>query len=97
MMRLEVGARIWFPCEVKPGPFSDERLVRVSESGHEWIGFVPSHHLKESILEGRTQIPALVVSVSGESFTVRFPGEALTPSLFEGVVSRIRPVGPLAA
>jgi hypothetical protein len=94
-MKLEAGARVWVPCEVQPGPFSDERLVRVRENGREWLGFVPSYHLKEPIVEGRTLIPAVVVSVSGEKFKAQLPGEALTPSLFEGVISRIQRVGPL--
>jgi hypothetical protein len=96
-MTLEVGTQIWVPCEVKPGPFSNERLVRVQDNGSEWLGFVPTHRLKEPILEGRTQVLGLVVSVLGEKFMARLPGEALTPSLFEGVVSRVRPIGPLEA
>ncbi|HSK80825.1 MAG TPA: hypothetical protein VLQ45_30515 [Thermoanaerobaculia bacterium] len=59
-MTLEAGAQIWVPCEVKPGPFSDERLVRVRDSGREWLGFVQANRLREPI-------GALVVSVNGES------------------------------
>jgi len=39
-MSLRPGARIWIPCEVKPGPFSDERMVRVQSQAGEWLGFV---------------------------------------------------------
>ncbi|HSF41717.1 MAG TPA: hypothetical protein VLT87_18095 [Thermoanaerobaculia bacterium] len=96
-MTLEAGAQIWVPCEVKPGPFSDERLVRVRDNGSEWLGFVPTSRLKEPILEGVTFIGALVVSVLGEKFKARMPGEAVTPGLFEGAVARVRPLGPLEA
>jgi hypothetical protein len=94
-MALKAGAQIWFPCEVKPGPFSDERFVRVQENGHEWLGFVPVSHLKQPIPEGKTEIRAFVESVSGEKFTARFPGEPLLQSLFEGAVSRVRPLDSL--
>jgi hypothetical protein len=97
-MALNVGTRVWVPCEVKPGPFSDERFVRICvNGGSPWLGFVPVDRLKEPILEGHTLLPVLVVSVMGDKFTARIPGEALTPSLFEGVVARVQPVGSLAA
>ena len=38
-MDLYPGARMWLPCEVKPGPFSDERMVLVVADGSEWFGF----------------------------------------------------------
>ncbi len=95
-MALKLGMQVWVPCEVKPGPFSNERLVRVCVNGETlWLGFVPAARLKEPILEGPTLLPALVVSVIGDKFTARIPGEALTPSLFEGVVERVQPVGSL--
>ena len=37
-MSLRSGMRIWLPCEVKPGPFSDERMVRVESMGS-WLAF----------------------------------------------------------
>ncbi|HEY0554729.1 MAG TPA: hypothetical protein VGG20_10715 [Thermoanaerobaculia bacterium] len=97
-MALKIGTRIWVPCDVKPGPFSDERFVRICvNGGSPWLGFVPAERLKDPILEGRTLLPALVVSVLGDKFTARIPGEALTPFLFEGVLSRVQPVDSLQA
>ena len=40
-MSVAGGAYTWLPCEVKPGPFSDERLVRVASELGDWVGFVP--------------------------------------------------------
>jgi len=96
-MTLEAGAQIWIPCEVKPGPFSDERLARVRDNGSEWLGFVQTSHLREPILEGATFLDALVVSVAGESFEARMPGEAVTPGLFKGETAKLRPLGCLEA
>ena len=94
---LEIGTKVWIPCDVKPGPFSDERVVRIQENGTDWLGFVPIDRLKEPILEGRTLLLALVIGIVGEKFVARLPGEALASSLFEGFVSRVRPIDPLEA
>jgi|GraSoiStandDraft_5_1057265.scaffolds.fasta_scaffold14479_3 hypothetical protein len=97
-MALKIGTRIWIPCDVKPGPFSNERFVKVCvNGGSPWFGFVPDFHLREPILEGRTLLPALVVSITGDKFTARIPGEALTQTLFEGAVARVQPVDSLQA
>jgi len=97
-MALKIGTRIWIPCDVKPGPFSDERFVKVCvDEGSPWLGFVPEFHLRDPIQEGRTLLPALVVSIKGDKFTARIPGEALTQTLFEGAVSRVQPVDSLQA
>jgi hypothetical protein len=47
-MALKIGTRVWVPCEVKPGPFSDERFVKICVNGENpWLGFVPVDRLKE--------------------------------------------------
>jgi hypothetical protein len=94
-MALQAGTKVWLPCDVKPGPFSDERLVLVCDGGREWMGFVPENRLREPISEGRTSVLASVVSVLGEKFQARLPGSALMSTLFEGLVSRAQPVDPL--
>lgn len=93
-MEFRAGAHIWIPCEVKPGPFSDERLVRVQSDRGEWLGFVNLRSLKDPIPEGRTQILALVEEVHNGEFSARLPGEALRPALFKGPTSKVQPVGP---
>jgi hypothetical protein len=35
------GAYTWLPCEVEPGPFSDERWVRIASEFGDWVGYVP--------------------------------------------------------
>ena len=37
-MELSAGASMWLPCEVSPGPFSDERTVLVIGDDGEWGG-----------------------------------------------------------
>ena len=89
-MTLRPGATIWLPCEVKPGPFSDERLVRVElPSGDPWVGFVELGALKEPIDEGRTLVRAIVVEVSKDRFVARILGHDVTPRPFEGSLSKV--------
>lgn len=92
-LSLEKGSHIWVPCEVKPGPFSDERVVRVESEAGEWVGFVQASFLKEPISTGTTYVQAVVVEVDGETFTARLPGQAVTPLLFKGVTSRLQGQG----
>jgi hypothetical protein len=89
-MTIRPGATIWLPCEVKPGPFSDERLVRVEmPSGGPWVGFVEVGALKEPIHEGKTSVRAIIVEVSKDSFVARIVGHDLTPRSFEGSLSKV--------
>lgn len=97
-MPLRPGARIWIPCEVKPGPFSDERMVRVQSDAGEWLGFVDISSLEDRKLEeGRTRILATIESVESTRFSARLPGHAVRSLLFEGSVERAVPVGSLEA
>ena len=86
--KLSVGAKIWLPCEVKPGPFSDERLIKIPSVHGEWLGFVPASFLKEPIATGITLVGATVTEIHGERFQALLPGQAITPQFFEGTTSR---------
>ena len=97
-MTVTLGGRIWVPCEVKPGPFPDERLVRVSSPGtNEWVGFVPVDALQKDIFEGSTFILGTIVDIKGDSISVYFPGHAVTRPEFQGSLSRIRSLGSVEA
>ena len=96
MSRLKIGSQIWLPCEVKPGPFSNERLVRVGLPSEPWVGFVETNALKEPITEGATFILATIVAMGEETFSARLPGHAIKQSEFTGPLSQVTPVGSLA-
>jgi hypothetical protein len=84
---LRVGNPVWIRCEVKKGPFPDERLVRVHSAFGEWLAFISSHLLKDTdITEGQTEVPAIVVQVSGDHYLAKLPGSSLTTSLFKDVL-----------
>ena len=96
-MGLQIGDQVWLPCEVKPGPFSDERLVRVQTENVEWLGFVPVFALKDSITQGNTFIRASIVEVAGDRFMAKLPGHPITTSLFQGLVSKVESLDPVQA
>ena len=88
-MNIDVGKRVWIACEVKPGPFSDEPMVRVQTEEGDWLGFVPFSALKQQITQGRTFVRGIVTGVVDDQFTAALPGHAVTPFLFKGAVSKV--------
>jgi len=85
-MVLAVGSYVWLPCEVKPGPFANERLVRLRSTLSEWLGFVPTSSLKEPISEGKTLVHALVLDLGGNRLTAQVPGVPVGSSTFEDLL-----------
>jgi len=92
-MTLAAGSFIWIPCEVKPGPFSDERRVRLSSAIKEWVGFVPVSVLQAPILEGETKIRVFVVEVQNDRFSAKIPGEGIGSTLYGDLISRAQIFG----
>ncbi len=87
-MDLVKGQKIWLPCEVKPGPFADERLVRVNSTAGSWLGFVPDWALQQPISEGMTKILAVIIEIHNSTITVQFQGQSVTPGPFVDNASR---------
>ncbi|SRR5258706_1595279 len=94
-MKPAIGGLIWIACEVKPGPFSDERLVRVPSDFGEWVGFVPVEALHDAINEGSTFVRATITDVRDDRFTVHLPGHSVTPNAFEGSLARVTALGTI--
>jgi hypothetical protein len=95
---LSVGRTVWVPCEVKPGPFSNERLVRVQGREPEsWVGFVPIWYLQEPVEQGETKIRAVVVEVElkGDRFVARIPGHSVASQLVVEATEKATPIGAL--
>lgn len=73
-MALRPGVRVWIHCEVKPGAFSNERMVRVYHDHGVWFGFVDESNLRQPVSSGRTEIVAIVEDVQGDRIFARLPG-----------------------
>ena len=96
-MSYEAGHLVWIPCEVKPGPFSDERIVRINSDRGPWVAFVPVDALREPITEGSTAVRAVIVRVQGGRFKAKVAGEPVTSSVYEGTLSRVEPIAAVQA
>lgn len=86
VVELAVGAKMWLPCQVKPGPFSNERMVFVDDDVGQWFGFVDVRWLKSGEDEGSDQVLARIVDVDGTQFKASIPGYAPRRRLFRGRV-----------
>lgn len=89
IVMISKGNQVWIPCEVKDGPFSDERIVRVQSTLGEALVFVRTAYLREPIIEGETCVRALVTEVRGDKFMAQIPGRAISIKEFEGDLARI--------
>ena len=78
-MSIRVGSEVWLPCQVKRGPFSNEKLVRISlPQNAEWVGFVAVNYLKDPEIEnGETQVLTRVTKSDSDSVTLIVQGHAL--------------------
>ena len=94
-MALRVGDRVWLPCEVKPGPFSNERLVRVKLSTREWIGFVDTDALKDGIETGPTHVLAILTAIDDDCATAIVQGHAIDVRYVQASTSQVEPLVPL--
>lgn len=78
-MSLNKGDLLYIPCEVKPGPFSHERMVLVREevgAREEWFGFVETMFLERKVLRGKDVVVGWVTSVREDgSYVARMPGQ----------------------
>ena len=93
MSELAVGAGVWIPCRVKPGPFTNERVVIVDAANNNWIGFVNISWLQTGVERGDDQVLAKVTEVrkSEGVFLASIPGNAPSPSEFTGPINNLAP------
>ena len=93
-MTLEPGTRVWIRCEVKLGPFPDERTIHVdSPSGH-WEGVVDVRQLRDEIAEGPTAVLATIVESSEIGTAARLPGQSRRGPYFTAPLTQFERCGP---
>ena len=85
------GMSVWIPCEVKRGPFPNERRVLVKTDMSEWFGFVNVLELEKRVETGSDRVRAIVVAVELDHVVVAVRGQSpasgeiqAKPSLIEG-------------
>lgn len=73
MLDLKVGDQVSVPCDVKPGPFSDELLVTIETIDGPIAGFVQKSELTER--QQQSYVKALVKALSLNHIEVWLKGE----------------------
>ena len=92
LVKYAKGMSVWIPCEVKRGPFPNERRVRVKTDKSEWFGFVNVSKLEKRVETGSDRVRAVVVAVESSHVVVAVRGQSpasgeiqeAKPSLIQG-------------
>jgi hypothetical protein len=70
------GMSIWIPCEVRSGPFPNERRAYIKLDGTEWFGFVDVSQLKNKVQEGEDYVRATIIGIRKERIALGIHGQA---------------------
>ncbi len=73
---IKPGMIVWIPCEVKGGPFPNERRVLVKTDLSEWFGFVNTSELEKKVAEGTDRVRAIVAAVESDYVVVGIKGQS---------------------
>ncbi len=73
---IKTGMIVWIPCEVKAGPFPNERRVLVKTGISEWFGFVSTSELKEKVPTGKDQVRGIVVAIQPDYVVIGIRGQS---------------------
>ena len=90
-MTVEKGAVVGIPCEVKPGPFSEELLISLDTVNGPISGFVQNSELKQQ--GEQWYVRAIVEAIEADGITVRIHGSFFTTN----GIATISPEAALAA
>jgi hypothetical protein len=80
---LKSGQIVRIRCQVKPGPFPDEKLIMIETDKGSISGFVRDEYLIKD--QNQEYVTAKVIKVSGDAVEVRMPGTFFT--IASGVTS----------
>jgi hypothetical protein len=70
------GMSVWLPCEVRGGPFPNERRVLVRTDTSEWFGFVNVSELQKKVQAGSDRVRAVIVAVEPNHVIVAVRGQS---------------------
>ena len=95
MGKIKKGMVIWIPCEVKNGPFPNERRVYVQLGQSEWFGFVDLSHLKEE--HGQQFVRTIVLAVRPSEVVLGIRGQSPASGPIQASPSLIAQYGTVTA
>lgn len=73
---FKVGNEVWIPCEVRTGPFPNERRIYVKLDNSEWFGFVDDSQLQEKVAQGKDYVRATVIGIRDERVVLGIRGQS---------------------
>lgn len=77
-MSFQAGDKVWLRCEVKAGPFSNERMVRIQQTPEPWVGFADVQALRDHSIEtGANYVLGRVLRTTDTGIIARVEGHAL--------------------
>lgn len=94
---VRAGTVVWIPCEVRSGPFPNERRVYVKTGMSEWFGFVRTSELKDKVSEGEDRVQAVVLAVEPDRVVVGVRGQSPASGMIQARPSQIAEYGSLSA
>ena len=75
---IKKGMMVWIPCEVRGGPFPNERRIYLKLGNHEWFGFVDVSQLQKGVKEGSDYVKARVLAIQNEKVVLGIRGQSPT-------------------
>ncbi|HVA81435.1 MAG TPA: hypothetical protein VNF29_10970 [Candidatus Binataceae bacterium] len=94
---IKPGIVVWIPCEVKGGPFPNERRVYIKIEKSEWFGFVDVSQLRKGVTDGSDDVQAKVLAVQNEKVVLGIRGQSPTSRPLETRSSVIGAFSPVSA
>jgi hypothetical protein len=94
---LKKGLYFWVPCEVKSGPFPNERRVYVKIGNNEWFGFVDASQLKEGGKQEHDFVRAVILEVQPQGVVLGINGQSPASRPLETSSSEIDRFSPIPA
>lgn len=86
-MAFQAGDFIGIACEVKPGPFDDEKVVTVETVSGPISGFVKDTELRE--MNGRWEVRGQIQELKGETLKVMIYGSFFTTNGIANISSSL--------
>jgi hypothetical protein len=74
--KIKKGMIVWIPCEVRVGPFPDERKVYIPGATGDWFGFVNTSQLDRKVLNGPDRVRAVVLAVESNGVVLGINGQS---------------------
>jgi hypothetical protein len=92
---IKKDIQLWIPCEVRGGPFPNERRVFVETDFSKWFGFVDLSELRDE--DGKKFVRAVVLAVGPTHIVLGICGQSPANGPIKASPSLITEYGSIAS